>query len=209
MRIYIVQKGDTLQNIAAEHNVEIDTLMQLNSHISSAEYIVPGMKIKIPKTSIEFKQKREVKKEVEQKPVDKIKVERPLGTMDGIDEKRSELHNMRVPRNKQVDNRSTAQENTFTGKEFPEKEHEKSTFSKMQHDEKGRGPSQNPYDYEPTMNHPFHHERQFPRHQMPRDRQMMPAYYHAPVNHYCPVCMYHWQMHMAYLNQRDPRKRGR
>lgn len=51
MRIHIVQKGDTLYEIAKQYGVDFEKLVSLNSHLSSPDMIMPGMKIKIPSES--------------------------------------------------------------------------------------------------------------------------------------------------------------
>lgn len=51
MKIHIVQKGDTLWELAKKYNVDFEELKQANSHLSSPDMIMPGMKIKIPSTT--------------------------------------------------------------------------------------------------------------------------------------------------------------
>ncbi|GAB4073311.1 spore coat assembly protein SafA [Barrientosiimonas marina] len=51
MKIHIVQKGDTLWEIAQQYGVDFNELKQLNPQISSPDMIMPGMKIKIPASS--------------------------------------------------------------------------------------------------------------------------------------------------------------
>lgn len=48
MKIYTVQKGDTLYKIAKNHNITLDQLLSVNPNISNPDHIMPGMKIKIP-----------------------------------------------------------------------------------------------------------------------------------------------------------------
>lgn len=48
LRIYIVQKGDTLFEIANNHEIPLDELIAANPQLASPDAIVPGMKIKIP-----------------------------------------------------------------------------------------------------------------------------------------------------------------
>ncbi|MFC4558940.1 SafA/ExsA family spore coat assembly protein [Virgibacillus kekensis] len=68
MRIHIVQKGDTLWEIAKQYNVDFDQLKEANPQLSSPDMIMPGMKIKIPSTSKPVK-KESVKPKETQKPV--------------------------------------------------------------------------------------------------------------------------------------------
>ncbi|WP_284139712.1 MULTISPECIES: SafA/ExsA family spore coat assembly protein [unclassified Virgibacillus] len=62
MKIHIVQKGDTLWDIAHKYGVNFEELKQLNSQLSSPDMIMPGMKIKIPSSA------KTVKKEAYQPP---------------------------------------------------------------------------------------------------------------------------------------------
>ncbi|MBO0994070.1 SafA/ExsA family spore coat assembly protein [Bacillus sp. SD088] len=48
MKIHIVQKGETLWNIAQKYGVNFDELKKLNAQLSNPEMIMPGMKIKVP-----------------------------------------------------------------------------------------------------------------------------------------------------------------
>lgn len=55
LKIHIVQKGDTIWDIAKQYGVDFEELKQLNSHLSSPDMIMPGMKIKIPSTAKQVK----------------------------------------------------------------------------------------------------------------------------------------------------------
>ncbi|MEC5422054.1 SafA/ExsA family spore coat assembly protein [Virgibacillus sp. C22-A2] len=72
MRIHIVQKGDTLWEISKKYGVDFEQVKQLNSHLSSPDMIMPGMKIKIPGSSKPVKEENipavDVKKETVKKP---------------------------------------------------------------------------------------------------------------------------------------------
>lgn len=48
---YVVQKGDTLYNIAKEHNISVNDLVEING-IENANYIYPGEKILVPKEGV-------------------------------------------------------------------------------------------------------------------------------------------------------------
>ena len=49
MKIHIVQKGDTLWNLAKKYGVSFDEqLKKVNSQLSNPDMLMPGMKIKIP-----------------------------------------------------------------------------------------------------------------------------------------------------------------
>lgn len=56
MKIHIVQKGETLWEIAEKYNVDFEELKQLNSHLASPDMIMPGMKIRIPTETKKVKQ---------------------------------------------------------------------------------------------------------------------------------------------------------
>lgn len=52
MKIHIVQRGDTLWSIAEKHQVSFEEVKKLNAHLANPEMIVPGMKIKLPDTTM-------------------------------------------------------------------------------------------------------------------------------------------------------------
>jgi len=65
LKIHIVQKGETLWEIAEKYHVNFEELKQLNSHLASPDMIMPGMKIRIPTETKKVKQgkaKTEMKK---------------------------------------------------------------------------------------------------------------------------------------------------
>lgn len=70
LKIHIVQKGDTLWEIAKQYGVDFEELKQFNSHIASPDMIMPGMKIKIPSTT------KSVKKETKKQPSSVTKPEK-------------------------------------------------------------------------------------------------------------------------------------
>lgn len=192
MRIYIVQKGDTLDKIAEDNNVDIQTLIELNSHISSAEYIVPGMKIKIPKTSIHLKEKFEVNKEGERPASDAFQAERPLGTMDGLDEKNNEMQHMRIPSRSDESLNQRQHLEALVEKEMNEEE--EAAEAETKRDEKEPRPYLNQFEHEERMSHYFHSEHG-PAPYYNRKMAPPPSFYYAPFPIYCPICMQHWQMH--------------
>ncbi|UOQ46262.1 SafA/ExsA family spore coat assembly protein [Halobacillus salinarum] len=61
MRIHIVQKGDTLWNIAKKYGVNFEELKAVNTQLSNPDMIMPGMKIKVPQGT------KQVKKEAPKK----------------------------------------------------------------------------------------------------------------------------------------------
>lgn len=55
MRIHIVQKGDTLWNIAKKYGVDFEQLKSMNTQLSNPDMIMPGMKIKVPQGTKQVK----------------------------------------------------------------------------------------------------------------------------------------------------------
>ncbi|OEH91478.1 SafA/ExsA family spore coat assembly protein [Bacillus solimangrovi] len=55
MKIHIVQKGDTLWKLSQKYGVDFEKLKQANSHLSNPDMIMPGMKIKVPTSSVPVK----------------------------------------------------------------------------------------------------------------------------------------------------------
>lgn len=51
MKIHIVQKGDTLWEIAKQYGVDFNELKSMNTQLANPDLIMPGMKIKIPSGS--------------------------------------------------------------------------------------------------------------------------------------------------------------
>ncbi|WP_142336196.1 SafA/ExsA family spore coat assembly protein, partial [Bacillus pseudomycoides] len=75
MKIHIVQKGDTLWKIAKKYGVDFETLKKTNTQLTNPDLIMPGMKIKVPSSSVHVKKNtgagsappKEYVKEVQQK----------------------------------------------------------------------------------------------------------------------------------------------
>ncbi|MET3658958.1 LysM peptidoglycan-binding domain-containing protein [Sporosarcina psychrophila] len=49
MEVHIVVKGDTLWKIARQYGIPFEDLKRVNAHLANPDYIVPGMKIFLPK----------------------------------------------------------------------------------------------------------------------------------------------------------------
>lgn len=49
MDVHIVVKGDTLWKIARQYGISFEDLKRVNAHLANPDYIVPGMKIFLPK----------------------------------------------------------------------------------------------------------------------------------------------------------------
>ncbi|ANB60328.1 SafA/ExsA family spore coat assembly protein [Anoxybacteroides amylolyticum] len=64
MKIHIVQKGDTLWKIAQKYGVDFEALKKINGHLSDPNYIMPGMKIKIPTAGVPVKKEMQKKETV-------------------------------------------------------------------------------------------------------------------------------------------------
>ncbi|SDI85005.1 morphogenetic protein associated with SpoVID [Natribacillus halophilus] len=69
MKIHIVQKGDTLWNLAKQYDVDFEELKAANTQLADPEKIMPGMKIKIPGQTVPAKKEAEEAKKKE--PVEK------------------------------------------------------------------------------------------------------------------------------------------
>ncbi|MGM8212985.1 SafA/ExsA family spore coat assembly protein [Virgibacillus sp. W0430] len=95
MKIHIVQKGDTLWEIAKQYGVAFEELKQMNAQVASPDMIMPGMKVKIPSSAkqvkkqmgkeqaikqtenIEVKPKPQIKEDDNEKPKD-IQLKMPM-----------------------------------------------------------------------------------------------------------------------------------
>ncbi|TCP32252.1 morphogenetic protein associated with SpoVID [Scopulibacillus darangshiensis] len=66
MKIYVVQKGDTLYEIAQKHGISLADLKKMNPQLKNPDMIMPGMKIKVPVAGGPAKKKeQQVKKEAQ------------------------------------------------------------------------------------------------------------------------------------------------
>ncbi|GGA69309.1 SafA/ExsA family spore coat assembly protein [Ornithinibacillus halotolerans] len=75
MKIHIVQKGDTLWEIAKSYGVDFEALKAANAHLSSPDMIMPGMKIRIPTTAKAVKKESVKKEAVKEAPTQQIQKE--------------------------------------------------------------------------------------------------------------------------------------
>jgi len=93
LKIHIVQKGDTLWEIAKMYDVDFEELEQSNSQISSPDMIMPGMKIKIPSTSKSVKKEAPMKeKTVKEKETKEQPTKKPAPVVKGDEkEKKKEV----------------------------------------------------------------------------------------------------------------------
>jgi morphogenetic protein associated with SpoVID len=77
LKIYTVQKGDTLYEIAKKHGIALSELQKANPQLKDPNTIMPGMKIKVPTGGVHVKKKEApVKKEmpVKEMPVKEMPV---------------------------------------------------------------------------------------------------------------------------------------
>src|SRR6185312_8360112 len=51
VEVHIVVRGDTLWKIARQYGVPFEELKRANAHLANPDYIVPGMKIFVPRKS--------------------------------------------------------------------------------------------------------------------------------------------------------------
>src|SRR5699024_6043505 len=93
LKIHIVQKGDTLWEIAKMYGVDFEELKQSNSQVSSPDMIMPGMKIKIPSTSKSVKKEAPMKeKTMKEKEIKEQPTKKPAPVVKGDEkEKKKEV----------------------------------------------------------------------------------------------------------------------
>lgn len=85
MKIHIVQKGDTLFEIAKNYGVNFEEIVKLNSQLSSPDMIMPGMKIKIPSETKQVKSATDKTERIDRVKQEAKTTERPIGEMNGDD----------------------------------------------------------------------------------------------------------------------------
>lgn len=70
MKIHIVQKGDTLWEIAKKYGVDFQELKAVNTQLSNPDMLMPGMKVKVPTGTVHVKKEAQIggaKKEAQMK----------------------------------------------------------------------------------------------------------------------------------------------
>ncbi|MCC3356576.1 SafA/ExsA family spore coat assembly protein [Bacillus sp. REN16] len=60
MKIHIVQKGDTLWEIAKKYGVDFGELKAVNTQLSNPDMLMPGMKIKVPTGTVHVKKEAQI-----------------------------------------------------------------------------------------------------------------------------------------------------
>lgn len=83
MKIHIVQKGETIWDIAEKYGVDFESVKDVNPQLSSPDMIMPGMKIKIPSNTKFVKHKEQPKKEMQKQPSqEKMSQPKPIPKID-------------------------------------------------------------------------------------------------------------------------------
>ncbi|WP_425542375.1 SafA/ExsA family spore coat assembly protein [Lentibacillus halophilus] len=104
LKIHIVQKGDTLWEIAKEYDVDFEQVKNMNPQLSSPDMIMPGMKIKIPGSSKPVKT-HDTDQKHKQKPTEKPYKDtspKPTPIMKEDDDKKPSSVQPQVPKQQTV-----------------------------------------------------------------------------------------------------------
>ena len=227
LRIYIVQKGDTLYKIAKRHHVQLDEVIKLNSHISNPDYIVPGMKIKLPNHSVKEESAKKEKKEWKEKERGEARsAERPLGSVSDMNGRGMGDRTGRVPLrhhtyhphhtmhhgrgHERNHDREMHERHGMHERGVHDKHHEKHahqdgkrpTGMKSYSDKQYRShEQQRPQQQFYRPNYPHVHEQHRGAPHMNNHMPMGSLFDQPQQLHYCPCCMYHWQMQQYWRNQ--------
>src|SRR5690625_3176724 len=98
LKIHIVQKGDTIWDIAQKYGVDFEQVKDLNPQISSPDMIMPGMKIKIPSTTKQVKKEGVHPKETQQPAKEQqIVPSKPIQIIPEDDQKKPKEVKMEKP----------------------------------------------------------------------------------------------------------------
>lgn len=108
LKIHIVQKGETIWEIAKKYGVDFEQVKGLNPQISAPDMIMPGMKLKIPSSSKKAKTdktkpvepKKEMKKEVKKemkKEAPKHASPKPIQEINEDDKQKKTQVKMEIP----------------------------------------------------------------------------------------------------------------
>lgn len=194
LRIYIVQKGDTLFKIAKKHQVSVEEIIRVNTHIADPDYILPGMKIKLPKQMS--------KESVAEKDTSRVKDEtsraartheRPLGSVAEMEDRGGVDLTNRVPLTREP---HEVVQSTEEGPAF-----EKSIFSPKE----PKIPQEDAQATEqaPTWQETYHTKQKMEQYSQGQANQMHkespPFYMDSRQLPFCPCCMYHWHMQQVML----------
>lgn len=165
MKIHIVQKGETLWEIAEYYEVDFEKLLEANPQISSADMIMPGMKIMIPQQSkTVVKETKKQEKNLEIKPL----------KMKEDDHKEKPILNMSTPALDSM--KLPVIENPEAG-EIKQKEEIKAQFKQEQSPSKPTLEQNMPYPYQKAYFHSPHCCYCCPYQNHFRQKQQVPFYY--------------------------------
>jgi len=202
LKIHIVQKGDTLWEIAQKYDVDFDTLVQLNAHLASPEMIMPGMKIKIPTNAKTIKKDG---KKFEEK-IDKTKKEPAY--KEETKPQKQQPKKIEVPKMPKLHEEKAVTLPSLEGESeyFPT-----TIFPEMPVEKEKKKPHPPKKDCPEKKSQP---QQQMPAYQMPEQYtypchpQMMPAYYYpVMMPPYMGCGCRNQQMHMPYYPYHmDPRQ---
>ncbi len=172
LKIHIVQKGDTLWEIAKKYNVDFEEMKQINSQLSSPDMIMPGMKVKIPSSTKVVKKESKVPKEKQKSHLEhpyKDISPKPLPTIAEDDHKKPKEVKVEKPKM-----------DLSKKPEMPKMEMPQMPMPELQEHELQTTPNNYPE---------VQQEPQFPKGEMPlQDQQMM--FQPIPVQ-IIPVCCCH------------------
>ncbi|WP_281417506.1 SafA/ExsA family spore coat assembly protein [Lentibacillus saliphilus] len=98
LKIHVVQKGDTLWEIAEKYGVSYEELKQLNTQLSNPDMIMPGMKIKVPSSSKAVKTKQMTKIEPSAKKPYKPMSPKPMPVIQEDDHEKPKKVKVEMPK---------------------------------------------------------------------------------------------------------------
>ncbi|WP_176222189.1 LysM peptidoglycan-binding domain-containing protein [Tuberibacillus sp. Marseille-P3662] len=139
MKIYVVQKGDTMYEIAQKHGIALETVKKANPQIKNPDNLQPGMKLKIPSTS------KAVKKE-------KPKKEQPKKEQPKKEQPKKEQPKKEQPKKEQPKKEQPKKEQPK--KEQPKKEQPKKEQPKKEQPKKEQPKKEQPKKEQPKKEQP-------------------------------------------------------
>ncbi|RKQ37902.1 SafA/ExsA family spore coat assembly protein [Oceanobacillus halophilus] len=200
MKIHIVQKGDTLWELSKQFGVNFEELKQVNSHISSPDMIMPGMKIKIPSSTKAVKKEAQVKpkevkketkkpyKDVSPKPMPVIKEddkEKPKPVKPEMPIQQPQMPQMPIQPIMQMPVLDQDFDFEFNFQQAPSQPAPKEKPKKEKKVEEVKKPVEQPLPATPIQQPPVQQPMYQP---MP---QMVPCYYFVPCHHPCHHPFHH------------------
>lgn len=185
MKIHIVQKGDTLWEIANTYDVSFEELIQLNSHLSSPDMIMPGMKIKIPSSTKHVKQEKDTTKKETSMFKDHSAQPMPMMSDELKGSKETKYHQMKEKKE---------QPEIMKMPEIPDLPAMPLQTSPMGYETKMYNKPHKTKDKE-TMPPPVQHQPMY-HSQMP----VMPVCCHGFHPHYPPMPVNHYSAHQPFMS---------